>query len=132
MSIILIASWYGISYWMLFFLAGLKEIPETIYEAATIDGSNTWKTFWYIKLPLLRRVLLFVIVVDTAANFLLFAPIYVLTSGGPELSTNTLMYETYASAFIQLDFSRSLALTCILLTIVFVIIYLELKLLDRE
>ena len=130
--IILIASWYGISYWMLFFLAGLKDIPSEIYEAALIDGSNSWNTFWNITLPLLRRVLLFIVIVDTSANFLLFAPIYVLTSGGPQISTNTLMYETYASAFIHLDFPRSLTLTCILFILLLLIILVEQRLLEKH
>ena len=130
-SIILIASWYGISYWMLFFLAGLKDIPSTIYEAARIDGSNAWNTFWFITLPLLRRVLLFIVIVDTSANFLLFSPIYVLTRGGPQISTNTLMYEIYTSAFIHLNFPRSLTLTCILFVILLVIILIEQRLLEK-
>ena len=130
--IILIASWYGISYWMLFFLAGLKDIPSEIYEAALIDGSNSWNTFWNITLPLLRRVLLFIVIVNTSANFLLFAPIYVLTSGGPQISTNTLMYETYASAFIHLDFPRSLTLTCILFILLLLIILVEQRLLEKH
>ena len=130
--IILIASWYGISYWMLFFLAGLNDIPSEIYEAALIDGSNSWNTFWNITLPLLRRVLLFIVIVNTSANFLLFAPIYVLTSGGPQISTNTLMYETYASAFIHLDFPRSLTLTCILFILLLLIILVEQRLLEKH
>jgi len=72
--IILIASWCGISYWMIFFLVGLQEIPNELYESAKIDGSNNWNAFWKITLPLLKRTILFVTVADTSANFLLFVP----------------------------------------------------------
>lgn len=130
--IILVASWTGISYWMIFILAGLQEIPATLYEAAIIDGANAWQTFWRITLPLLRRVLLFVIVADTSANFLLFAPIYVLTEGGPQMSTNSLMHETYSSAFIYSDIHRALTLSAILLTLLLGFILVEFKMFGKE
>ncbi len=130
--IILVASWTGISYWMIFILAGLQEIPDTLYEAAIIDGANAWQTFWRITLPLLRRVLLFVIVADTSANFLLFAPIYVLTGGGPQMSTNSLMHEIYSSAFIYSDIHRALTLTAILLTLLLGFILVEFKMFGKE
>lgn len=130
--IILVASWTGISYWMIFLLAGLQDIPEVFYEAAKIDGANAWQAFWRITLPLLKRVLLFVTVADTSANFLLFAPIYVLTGGGPQMSTNTLMHETYSSAFIYSDMHRALTLSAILLTLLLGFILLEMKLFGQE
>jgi multiple sugar transport system permease protein len=130
--IILVASWTGISYWMIFILAGLQEIPDTLYEAAIIDGANAWQTFWRITLPSLRRVLLFVIVADTSANFLLFAPIYVLTGGGPQMSTNSLMHEIYSSAFIYSDIHRALTLTAILLTLLLGFILVEFKMFGKE
>lgn len=130
--IILVASWTGISYWMIFILAGLQEIPDTLYEAAIIDGANAWQTFWRITLPSLRRVLLFVIVADTSANFLLFAPIYVLTGGGPQMSTNSLMHETYSSAFIYSDIHRALTLSAILLTLLLGFILVEFKMFGKQ
>lgn len=130
--IILVASWTGISYWMIFILAGLQEIPDTLYEAAIIDGANAWQTFWRITLPSLRRVLLFVIVADTSANFLLFAPIYVLTGGGPQMSTNSLMHETYSSAFIYSDIHRALTLSAVLLTLLLGFILVEFKMFGKK
>ena len=130
--IILVASWTGISYWMLLLLAGLQDIPGELYEAAKIDGANAWQVFWRITLPLLKRVLLFVTVADTSANFLLFAPIYILTRGGPQFSTNTLMYETYTSAFIYSDMHRALTLSAILLILLLGFILLEMKMFGRD
>jgi len=130
--IILIASWCGIPYWMIFLLAGLQNIPSEYYESAKIDGANCWQVFWYITLPLLRRPLVFVLVADTSANFLLFAPIFVLTRGGPQWSTNLLMYEAYTSAFIYSDFPRALTITSILLLMLLVVVLIEIKLLQKE
>ena len=130
--IILVASWCGISYWMIFFLVGLQEIPNELYESAMIDGSSNWNTFWKITLPLLKRTILFVTVADTSANFLLFVPIYMLTDGGPSMSTDTLMYEVYSSAFIYSDFRRALTLSSVLLIILLMVVFFEFKMLSKE
>lgn len=130
--IVLVASWCGISYWMIFFLVGLQEIPNELYESAKIDGSSNWNTFWKITLPLLKRTILFVTVADTSANFLLFVPIYMLTNGGPNMSTNTLMYEVYSSAFIYSDFRRALTLSSVLLIILLIVVFFEFKMLSKE
>lgn len=131
-SMVGIASWKGVGYWMLFLLAGLYAIPEQLYEAAAIDGSNRLSSFWYITLPLMRRPLAFVLVADTAANFLFFAPVYVITRGGPAGSTNLLMYEAYNSAFGLLDVNRSLTISTIILVLVGIVAVLELFLFRSE
>ena len=95
---------------MIFFLVGLQEIPNELYDSAMIDGSSNWNTFWKITLPLLKRTILFVTVVDTSANFLLFVPIWMLTLGGPMMSTDVLMYQIYSSAFIYSDLPRALSM----------------------
>ena len=131
-SIILICSWIGVGYWMFFFLAGLQEIPHTLYEAAKIDGANSWATFTHITLPLLRRVIAFVLVADTTANFLLFAPVFILTKGGPQGTTDLLMYEAYRSGFIGLDVGRATSITTILLLCLLLVIGVELYLLRGD
>ncbi len=84
--------------------------------------------FRHITLPLMRRPLAFVLVADTAANFLLFAPVYIVTNGGPNGATHLLMFEAYQSAFAYLNHGRSLAIATIILAIVMVIALLELRL----
>jgi multiple sugar transport system permease protein len=121
-SIILVASWIGVGYWMFFFLAGLQGIPTTMYEAAAIDGATSWASFLHITLPLLRRVIAFVLVADTTANFLLFVPVYIMTHGGPEGSTDLLMYEAYRSGFIGLDMGRATSITTILLGVLLLVV----------
>ena len=128
-SIILIASWIGVPLWSLFILAGLQNIPPPVLEAAKIDGANAWQSFTRVTLPLLRRVLAFVLVADTVANFLLFAPILLTTQGGPQLSTNLILYETYRRGFIYGDLGASAAMLSVMLLVVFVIVGVELYLL---
>jgi ABC-type sugar transport system permease subunit len=131
-SIVLIASWKGVSYWMIFLLAGIKGIPETLYEAARIDGAGAWQILTRITIPLLRRVILFVVVADTISNYLLFIPAYLLTRGGPENATNFLMYEAFKSGFIYLDMNRSMTIVSTLLVFLLVVIALEFRFLKPQ
>lgn len=87
LSIVVIASWRGCAYWMMFFLAGLKGIDPGIYEAARIDGAGFFSSLFRVTIPLLKNTFLFVVVANTTANFLLFAPVQIATEGGPQGST---------------------------------------------
>ncbi len=124
-SIIILATWKGVPLWALFFLAGLQGIPESVVEAAKIDGANRRQIFTMITLPLLRGVLLFVLIADTVANFLLFAPVQLLTEGGPQLSTNLIMYETYRRGFVYNDLFTSAAMLLVMLVFVLMVILLQ-------
>lgn len=121
-SIVLVASWVGIGYWMLFLIGGLNDINREVYEAASIDGAGAWRTFWSITLPLMKRPLLFVLVADTVANFVLFVPVQMLTNGGPQESTTLLMFDAYRRTYTysqpNLGATSTLVLTLIMLLIV--------------
>jgi multiple sugar transport system permease protein len=127
--VILLASWKGVGYWMLFLLAGLQEVPHSLYEASSIDGAGKWKQFKNVTFPMMKRPLVFVTVSTTVANFLLFAPMYILTKGGPQNSTNVLMLEAYNSAFIFSDMGRASAIIIVLLLITMLIISAQFMLL---
>ena len=126
-TIILIVSWIGVGYWMTFLLAGLKEIPIALYEAAVIDGATAWQQFRYITLPQLRRPLTFVLVADTVANFLVFAPVQILTKGGPQGSTNLIMNDIYTRGFLSGDVRGAAAETAILVGIVIVVVSIQFR-----
>ncbi|HNW46009.1 MAG TPA: sugar ABC transporter permease [Thermotogota bacterium] len=119
--------WRSAGYWMMYFLAGLQNIPESLYQAADIDGASAWTKTRKITLPLLSRTFAFVLVANTAFNFLTFAPVYIITKGGPRGSTNLLMYESYKSAFVNLDMGRASAITTILLGIILIFSLFEFK-----
>jgi multiple sugar transport system permease protein len=131
-SIVAIASWKGVSFWMVFLLAGLQAIPHELHEASMLDGASAVRRFLGITLPLLKRTVLFVLVTDTAINFLLFAPIYLLTRGGPSLSTNVLMYEAFKTGFVYADMGQGLAMVMVLLLLVLVTVALEFRLLQTQ
>ncbi len=126
-SLVGICTWRGVGYWMFFMLGGLAAISPEVNEAAAIDGAGPWRRLLHITLPLMRRTFAFVLIADTAANFLLFAPVYIITAGGPNGSTALLMYEAYRAAFTLLDDGRALAISTLILLIIGLVAALELR-----
>jgi len=91
--------WKALGSNMVLLLAGLQTIPRDLYEAASIDGANTWHRFRYVTLPGLRPMLVYVVAMDIIFLSQSFAEIFVLTSGGPLNSTTTINYLIYTEAF---------------------------------
>ena len=130
--IVVMATWKGCGMWMMYILAGLKGVDTSIYESARLDGAGYFRTLFSITLPLIKRTMLFVIVANTSANMLLFAPMQLITEGGPQNSTNVLMYEVYKSAFQNGNASRAGALTTILLIIVLTVVIIQSRMLNEK
>lgn len=114
--------WWSVGFPMLLFLAGLQQIPEEMYEAAALDSAGRWTTFWRITLPSLRRTLVLVVMLQTAAQLQLFGQSQLLTAGGPSGASRTavlFLFETafgrwelgYASAAAEILFLIILAVT---------------------
>jgi len=131
-AIIMIVSWVGVGYWMTFLLAGLQDIPKSLYEAVEIDGANAFQRFRYVTLPQLRRPLTFVLVANTVANFLVFAPVQILTKGGPQGSTDLIMFQIYDRAFTMGDTPSAYAATVVLVSIVLVVVILQFRMMERS
>ena len=91
-----------------------------------------WQRFLFITLPLLRPALLFVLAADVSINFPLFAPIYMLTQGGPAGSTDVLMYEAYKLGFIFGDMGRAMAMVVVMVAILLVVVGLQFRLLSAR
>ncbi len=119
--IVVLCSWKGCGYWMMFLMAGIKNIDSSVYEAAKVDGASYMRTVFSIMIPLMKRVFLFVCVANTSSNMLLFAPMQLVTEGGPRNSTNVLMYEAYRSAFRYADMPRCAVIVIVLLIILIAI-----------
>ncbi len=117
-SLMLLASWKGCGYWMIFLLAGLLAVPRETLEAARIDGAGYFQRLRHVVVPQMVRTFLFVLVADTVANFLLFAPVYIITQGGPNGRTDVLMHRGYHEAFGMLDHGAALAISTMLLLMV--------------
>lgn len=98
-AIAIMGVWKNAGYNMMIFLAGLTSIPKDYHEAARLDGSNAWSRFRHITLPLLSPVTFFVLVVTTIGAFQVFEQTFVMTNGGPGISTLTLSYYIWQTAF---------------------------------
>jgi ABC-type sugar transport system permease subunit len=131
-SLIGIAVWQSIGYYMIIFLAGLQAIPADLYEAGRLDGANSWRLFWGITLPLLRPTLLFVVVVNTLNALQVFDLPFIMTDGGPVNATNTIVFNMYETAFKNLRMGRATAMAVILFLIIFAITMIQLRLLRDD
>ncbi len=130
--LILMSIWKQIGFNMVVFLAGLQTIPVNRYEAAELDGANSWQQFWYITLPGIQSTLIFAVITTVIFTLKSFEQAYVITGGGPLNSTNLLVYYIYDRAFAQFDFGYAAAAAIVLLAFTSVLVYLQIETFDRE
>ena len=119
-AVTIVNIWVGIPFNMVILYGGLQGIPESLYEAASLDGANAWQRFRYISLPLLRPVSLVVLTLGLVYTIKVFDVIMVVTGGGPANATQTLTIWAYNLSFIDFFFGRGAALGNILILIAFV------------
>jgi ABC-type sugar transport system permease subunit len=131
-SLIAVAVWHGVGYYMIIFLAGLQAIPYDLYEAAKLDGAGTLRLFSSITLPLLKPTMLFVVVVNTLGSLQVFDLPYILTQGGPVNSTNTLVMYMYETAFKFLRMGRATAMAVMLFGVIFLMTMIQMRLLREK
>jgi multiple sugar transport system permease protein len=110
--------WWSVGFPMLLFLAGLQQIPRDMYEAAALDGANRWTVFWRITLPSLRRTVILVIMLQTAAQLQLFGQSQLLTAGGPSGASRTAVLFLFESAFGRWELGYASAAAEVLFVII--------------
>jgi multiple sugar transport system permease protein len=99
-SLMVASIWKSWAFFMMIFIAGIKEIPKELSECAYLEGATAWQRMLYITIPLLKRTILFVIVVTTMDSVVkVFTPVFVMTDGGPRGSTDLLVYYIWRTAF---------------------------------
>ena len=131
--VVIAAAWKQISYNFLFFLAGLQSIPKGVIEAAALDGAGPWQRFSKIIFPLLSPTTFFLLVVNLVyAFFDTFGIIHTVTAGGPERSTNILVYKVYADGFVGQDLGSSAAQSVILMLLVIALTVIQFRYIERR
>jgi multiple sugar transport system permease protein len=110
--------WWGLGLPMMLFLAGLQQIPQDMYEAAALDRSSRWTTFWRITLPSLRRTIVLVVMLQTAAQLQIFGQAQLLTSGGPSGSSRPIVLYIYEIAFGRWELGYAVAAAEVLFVLV--------------
>ena len=122
--------WRHMGYTALLVFAGLQTIPTYVYEAASIDGSTEWRSFWRITLPLLRPILALVLVITVTGSFQVFDTVAVTTKGGPVNASRVMQYYIYQKGFAEGQFGYASALSVILFIILIAVAIVQLKLLN--
>ena len=120
--------WRSAGWFMVIFLAGLSSIPESLYEAARIDGAGPVKQTWYITLPLLRPVFIFVVIMTMVEGLKVFAPMFILSGGGPNNATRSISLLIYQEGLQNLRMGSAAAMSVIGLVFVLLIIVVFLRL----
>ncbi|KAA0966975.1 sugar ABC transporter permease [Sporosarcina sp. ANT_H38] len=117
---------------MIYYFAGLQSIDRQLYEAARIDGASSFKIFWTITFPLLKPIHFFVAITTTIGSFQIFDSAYLLTGGGPNYATTTIVYYLYEQGFTSLNLSYAAVLSYVLFFIILVISLIQRKYLGQE
>ena len=131
--VVISAAWKQISYNFLFFLAGLHSIPQSLIEAAAIDGAGRTKRFWTIIFPLLSPTTFFLMVVNIVyAMFDTFGVIHATTEGGPAQATNILVYKVFRDGFVGQNLGSSAAQSVILMIIVIALTVVQFRWIERR
>lgn len=125
--LIFVSAWKLIGYNVVLFLTGFSTIDKSVYEASKIDGATAYQTFFDITVPLLKPTIYFVTTVTAISSFQIFDLIYVMTQGGPNDSTNVIVYSIYKFAFEYFDIGKSCALAYILFAIIFILVIFQKK-----
>ncbi len=117
LAVIIVAIWKNSGYYMIFYLAGMQNLPSDVYEAAALDGASEWQMLWKITFPLLRRTSVFVTTIAFIDAFRTVDHIFVLTRGGPSRSSTVLLFELWQQRFEYQDIGISAAITVIFVLI---------------
>jgi len=126
-ALVVMTLWEEVGFSMMLFLAGLQSIPTEFEEAAAVDGAGSWSRFWKIILPLLNRTTVLVVVVSTIFALQAFAQSYIMTQGGPDGSTNFMVYNIYTDAFNLGNPGYASALSVVLLIIIIIVSAVQMR-----
>ncbi|RKD32774.1 sugar ABC transporter permease [Thermohalobacter berrensis] len=132
--IMLMAIWSSIGLYMIIFLAGLQDIPDSLYEAASIDGASKWQQLIYITIPMLKPTIFFNLVVSLIGAYQIFDQAYVISdgNGGPLNSTMTVVLYLYKMGFDEFDMGYACAIGFILFVIIFILTLIQKKFFGEE
>jgi len=120
-GVIIANVWKGFPLSAMFYLAALQTVPQSLYEAANIDGANAWQKFRHVTIPIIRPVIFTTIMLTTIWSINYFPLIYTMTGGGPANATDTFVTFAYKNAFKFLNFNRAAAIANISFVVVLII-----------
>lgn len=128
---VLMIIWKYAGYYMILFLTALLAVPQEYYDAAHIDGAGPLQSFWHITVPSILPAFVFISVINVIGNLQVFAPIFVMTQGGPNRATEVVVLLMYNTAFNNFQYSVANAMAIVLFIIILVLTVVQMKVLKR-
>jgi len=129
-SIIIVSVWQGIGYYVLIVVAALQGISPTIYEAAALDNASKWKVFYKITLPMISPQLFFILIIMTIGYFKVFDTVRMMTNGGPNNATNTLVYYIFQNRTTNIGYASATGM--VLMVIIGILTFVYFKMLANK
>ena len=131
-AIVMMLIWSGMGFDSIIYLAALRNIPRHLYEAAELDGANPWQRFWSITFPLLTPVHFYNLIIGLIGSFQVFDVIFVMTGGGPGLSSRVYAYHLYLQAFRRFNMGYAASMAWFLFLIILVLTLIQWRFLGRR
>lgn len=131
-SIVLLSAWASFGFQMIVYMAGLQNIPSELYDAAKVDGAGPLRRFWHVTMPGLWQTHVFVIIVTTIQGFKLFTQVNLLTGGGPQGSTETLVHYMVSTGFTRQRMGYGSAVAILLFVLILLVSLVQRYLLQRR
>ena len=125
LSVLIVTVWKGIGWTMIFYMEALRKVPQSLKEAAAIDGANGFQQFWRVTLPMISPTTFFLVIMSSISSLQAYDQIQVLTQGGPAGSTRTLLYYYYQEAFRNFETGKASAVAVVLVLITVVLSWAE-------
>lgn len=132
LAITIATVWWTVGFNTIIFLAALQDIPESLYEAASIDGASSFQQFRSVTIPMLKSVIVFIITITLLASFNLFAQPFIMTHGGPNQSTEPVIMRIYAEGFQEYRMGSAAAMSVFFAAILLVLTFLNFKIFGRS
>lgn len=131
-SVIILTVWWTLGNNFLLYLAGLQQIPQDLYEAASIDGAGAWAKFRWITIPQLNRISTLIVILQVIASLQVFTQIFLLTSGGPNYSTRPVIQYIYETGFSSFRMGYASAGSYVLFVLILLVTIVQFRLFQQQ
>lgn len=132
LCIVILSAWQGCGFQMMIFLSGLQDIPQYLYEAAAVDGATKWHQFWHITIPGLKNITVFISLSIVVSAFQLIIQPMMMTAGGPQNSTMTIVYEIYQTGFKYNKMGYGSAMALVFTVMVLILTLIQNKITNKS
>lgn len=130
-AVLIMTVWESLGYYMIIFLGGLQSVSHSLKEAAAIDGAKAWQVFKSVTLPALAPSIVFALIICTIQSFQTFDQVYVMTGGGPDGASSTLVYYIYNQGFEMYNIGMATAASVVLLVLLALLTWIQIRLSNR-